>query len=69
MTLWLQVPATTCEDVGGLEPVKAELQGLVRYPMMHPENFEKFGTGPRKGALHLLVVVVEGQRAGAQHRH
>ena len=51
VALWLQVPTTTWEDIGGLEPVKAELQELVQYPVEHPEKFEKFGMSPSKGVL------------------
>ena len=47
----LQVPTTTWEDIGGLEPVKAELQELVQYPVEHPEKYEKFGMSPSKGVL------------------
>lgn len=47
----VQVPTTTWEDIGGLEPVKKELQELVQYPVEHPEKFEKFGMSPSKGVL------------------
>ncbi|KAJ9553950.1 hypothetical protein OSB04_017995 [Centaurea solstitialis] len=39
------------EDIGGLENVKTELQETFRYPIEHPEKFDKFGMSPSKGVL------------------
>merc|ERR1712224_139491 len=47
----VEVPNVTWEDIGGLEPVKRELQEVVQYPVEHPEKFEKFGMSPSKGVL------------------
>merc|ERR1719375_187057 len=47
----VEVPNTTWDDIGGLEPVKRELQEVVQYPVEHPEKFEKFGMSPSKGVL------------------
>merc|ERR1719263_38709 len=47
----VEVPNVTWDDIGGLEPVKRELQEGVQYPVEHPEKFEKFGMSPSKGVL------------------
>merc|ERR1711937_162093 len=47
----VEVPNVSWEDIGGLEPVKRELQEVVQYPVEHPEKFEKFGMSPSKGVL------------------
>ena len=47
----VEVPKVTWDDVGGLEPVKRELQEIVQYPVEHPEMFAKFGMAPSKGVL------------------
>ncbi|XP_055334797.1 transitional endoplasmic reticulum ATPase-like [Paramacrobiotus metropolitanus] len=47
----VEVPNVTWGDIGGLEPVKRELQELVQYPVEHPEKFLKFGMTPSKGVL------------------
>jgi len=47
----VEVPNITWDDIGGLEPVKRELQEVVQYPVEHPEKFEKFGMSPSKGVL------------------
>lgn len=47
----VEVPDVSWNDIGGLEPVKAELRELVQYPVEHPEKFEKFGLSPSHGVL------------------
>ncbi|KAL5711391.1 AAA ATPase cdc48 [Ranunculus cassubicifolius] len=47
----VEVPNVNWDDIGGLEPVKRELQETVQYPVEHPEKFEKFGMSPSKGVL------------------
>ena len=47
----VEVPNISWDDIGGLEPVKRELQEVVQYPVEHPEKFEKFGMSPSKGVL------------------
>eukprot|EP01135_Chromosphaera_perkinsii_P000420 Nk52_evm67s78 gene=Nk52_evmTU67s78 len=47
----VEVPNTSWDDIGGLEPVKRELQELVQYPVEHPDKFLKFGMTPSKGVL------------------
>merc|ERR1719410_472871 len=47
----VEVPNVTWEDIGGLEPVKRELQELVQYPVEHPEKFLQFGMQPSRGVL------------------
>ena len=47
----VEVPNVSWDDIGGLEPVKKELQELVQYPVEHPDQFLKFGMTPSKGVL------------------
>jgi len=47
----VEVPNVTWDDIGGLENVKRELQEVVQYPVLYPEQFEKFGMQPSKGVL------------------
>merc|ERR1711959_56975 len=47
----VEVPNVSWEDIGGLEPVKRELQEVVQYPVEHPDKFEKFGMAPNRGVL------------------
>merc|ERR1719201_2692658 len=44
----VEVPNISWDDIGGLEPVKRELQEVVQYPVEHPEKFEM---SPSKGVL------------------
>nr|GEU38101.1 hypothetical protein [Tanacetum cinerariifolium] len=39
----VEVPNCSWDDIGGLGNVKRQLQEIVKYPMEHPEKFEKFG--------------------------
>merc|ERR1712188_341320 len=47
----VEVPNVSWDDIGGLEPVKQELQETVQYPVLYPEQFEKFGMAPSRGVL------------------
>ncbi|KAF7035876.1 hypothetical protein CFC21_046662 [Triticum aestivum] len=47
----VEVPNVSWTDIGGLGGVKRELQETVKYPVEHPEKFEKFGMSPSKGVL------------------
>ena len=47
----VEVPNVSWDDIGGLENVKRELQEVVQYPVLYPEQFEKFGMQPSKGVL------------------
>ncbi|RZC91061.1 hypothetical protein C5167_028895, partial [Papaver somniferum] len=47
----VEVSNVSWKDIGGLDTVKRELQETVRYPVEHPEMFEKFGMSPSKGVL------------------
>ncbi|KAG8496214.1 hypothetical protein CXB51_009521 [Gossypium anomalum] len=49
VTLVVEVPNVSWEDIGGFENVKRELQETVQYPVEHPEKFEKFSMSPSKG--------------------
>ena len=39
------------DDVGGLEEIKEELRETVEYPVLHPDQYTKFGLAPSKGVL------------------
>lgn len=41
----------TWDDIGGLEKIKDELRETVEYPVLHPEQYTKFGLAPSKGLL------------------
>jgi transitional endoplasmic reticulum ATPase len=47
----VEVPNVSWDDIGGLENVKKELQETVQYPVLFPEQFQKFGMQPSKGVL------------------
>ncbi|XP_035220799.1 transitional endoplasmic reticulum ATPase-like [Stegodyphus dumicola] len=47
----VEVPSVTWEDIGGLEPVKKELQEMIQYPVEYPDKFLKFGMTPSRGVL------------------
>ena len=47
----VEVPNVTWDDIGGLEATKKELQETVQYPVMYPEQFQKFGMNPSRGVL------------------
>ncbi|CDK29735.1 unnamed protein product [Kuraishia capsulata CBS 1993] len=39
------------DDVGGLDKIKEELKETVEYPVLHPDQYTKFGLSPSKGVL------------------
>lgn len=41
----------TWDDIGGLDDIKAELKETVEYPVLHPDQYQKFGLSPSKGVL------------------
>lgn len=41
----------TWDDIGGLDQIKNELKETVEYPVLHPEQYAKFGLAPSKGLL------------------
>lgn len=41
----------TWDDVGGLDEIKDELKETVEYPVLHPDQYTKFGLAPSKGVL------------------
>ncbi|KAK5779435.1 hypothetical protein RI543_003326 [Arxiozyma heterogenica] len=41
----------TWDDVGGLDEIKQELKETVEYPVLHPDQYTKFGLSPSKGVL------------------
>ncbi|KAH3679510.1 hypothetical protein WICPIJ_008611 [Wickerhamomyces pijperi] len=41
----------TWDDIGGLDQIKSELKETVEYPVLHPEQYSKFGLSPSKGVL------------------
>lgn len=49
--VFVEVPNTTWEDVGGLEETKAELREMVQWPLDWPEVFETLDMQAPKGLL------------------
>jgi transitional endoplasmic reticulum ATPase len=49
--VFVEIPDVAWDDVGGLEGVKEELWEAVRWPLQHPEVFERYGIQPPKGIL------------------
>jgi transitional endoplasmic reticulum ATPase len=41
----------TWDDIGGLDHIKQELKETVEYPVLHPDQYAKFGLSPSKGVL------------------
>jgi transitional endoplasmic reticulum ATPase len=41
----------TWDDIGGLDSIKDELKETVEYPVLHPDQYQKFGLAPSKGVL------------------
>lgn len=41
----------TWNDIGGLDTIKNELKETVEYPVLHPDQYQKFGLSPSKGVL------------------
>lgn len=41
----------TWDDIGGLDDIKNELKETVEYPVLHPDQYTKFGLSPSKGVL------------------
>lgn len=41
----------TWNDIGGLDEIKEELKETVEYPVLHPDQYTKFGLSPSKGVL------------------
>lgn len=41
----------TWDDIGGLDGIKSELKETVEYPVLHPDQYQKFGLAPSKGVL------------------
>lgn len=41
----------TWDDIGGLDTIKNELKETVEYPVLHPDQYQKFGLSPSKGVL------------------
>ncbi|SCU92561.1 LAMI_0E11034g1_1 [Lachancea mirantina] len=41
----------TWDDIGGLDDIKEELKETVEYPVLHPDQYTKFGLAPSKGVL------------------
>ena len=49
--VYVEVPTTHWNDVGGLENVKNELMEAVEWPIKRPEAFKRMGIRPPKGIL------------------
>jgi transitional endoplasmic reticulum ATPase len=49
--VYIEIPTTRWEDIGGLEEVKQDLQEAVEWPLKNPEIFTRLGIKPPKGIL------------------
>ncbi len=49
--VFVEVPSTSWDDVGGLEQAKALLREALEWPMMHADLFAEAGVKPIKGIL------------------
>lgn len=49
--VFVEIPNVSWQDIGGLEAVKAELEGAVTWPLQHPEIFERYDIQPTRGIL------------------
>jgi len=49
--VYIEVPTTRWEDIGGLEEVKEDLKEAVEWPLKTPEIFTRLGIKPPKGIL------------------
>jgi len=49
--VFVEVPDTTWEDVGGLEDTKERLRETIQWPLDYPEVFEKLDMAAAKGVL------------------
>ncbi|MFB1005178.1 MAG: CDC48 family AAA ATPase [Candidatus Poseidoniaceae archaeon] len=49
--IYVEIPAVTWEEVGGLEEVKDRLKESVEWPLTQPELFEHFGIKPPRGIV------------------
>jgi transitional endoplasmic reticulum ATPase len=49
--IYVEVPETGWEDVGGLDEIKERLKESIEWPLTKPEMFEHFGITPPRGIL------------------
>ena len=49
--VWVEIPDTRWEDIGGLEDIKQELREAVEWPLKYPKLYEKAGIRPLNGIL------------------
>jgi len=49
--VYIEIPTTRWEDIGGLEEVKQDLKEAVEWPLKNPEIFTRLGIKPPKGIL------------------
>ena len=49
--IYVEIPAVTWEEVGGLDEVKDRLKESVEWPLTQPELFEHFGIKPPRGIV------------------
>ncbi len=47
----VEIPTVTWDEVGGLKKSKQEILESIKWPLSHPEKFNKMGIKPSKGIL------------------
>jgi len=49
--VYVEVPTTRWDDIGGLDDVKSQLKESVEWPLKNPSMFKRIGINPPKGVL------------------
>lgn len=50
-SVFLETPQVSWSDIGGQSLVKAKLQEVISWPLLHPETFKRLGVAPPRGIL------------------
>jgi len=49
--VYIEVPKTSWDDIGGQDHIKQKLKEAVEWPLLHPEAFKRMGIRPPRGIL------------------